>query len=108
MKPWARYTLVGVLWEFWHFTNRHYGKSIEESIETIIIWYPLVIGFSFLAGILTEKTKSMLVAVAVHLSINMFGESEAVLAAILTLCLWSLIIWKWPETGNSGEVVSPK
>jgi hypothetical protein len=60
------YVLIGVLWEAWHFTNRIHGREISEVFCGLAISYPSAIALSAVLGEGADRTRSLVVAVALH------------------------------------------
>ena len=107
LRPWKKYVLIGVLWEFWHFTTRtQYGEPFQICIR-LLISYPTVILLSFLIGWVTERTKSILVATTLHLWINLTFQygNDVLLPLSLSLVSWFVLLLKWNRQ-QKKEVVS--
>src|SRR5262249_23308176 len=45
-----RYLTIGILWEFWHFTNRTSGPDVSETVRGLMLSYPTVIALSVVIG----------------------------------------------------------
>jgi hypothetical protein len=61
-----RYLTIGVLWEFWHFTNRTSGPDVSETVRGLMLSYPTVIALSVVIGEATDRAGSLVVAVTLH------------------------------------------
>ena len=91
-----RFLLIGLMWWAWHF---RYHTVFDFTV------FPLFcIAGSFLIGQLAEKTKSYLIAGAVHSLIILLTNSgqpskEKIVASILTIIIWiGIDKWWQPET----------
>src|SRR6516225_8088585 len=69
-----RYLTIGVLWEFWHFTNRTSGPDLSETVRGLMLWYPMVIALSVVIGEATDRARSLIVAVTLHFWIDALLE----------------------------------
>lgn len=103
-----RYVLIGVMWEFWHFTNRVSDRSATEVLVTLLVSYPAVIALSWLIGEAVERSRSLLVAHALHLWVNLVLESiasergawQAVAAFSFSLVVWLVLLRGWPRPAS--------
>jgi membrane protease YdiL (CAAX protease family) len=100
ISPVRRAIIIGVMWELWHFTTRlSLGFQLSTFIrETIFIIALSIISFFLIK--LTEKTKSLVVAVTVHSWINILFEYSSTTTFIifgLSLPFWAYLIWKWEK-----------
>lgn len=96
----TRYILIGGLWEFWHFTTRTTGKPIGAIILTLAVSYPLVILFSAIIGKLTDRTRSLIVAVSLHAWLNILFELRTPYTYVifaLTLIYWFFLLRSWQD-----------
>lgn len=100
ISPIKRAIIIGVMWEFWHFTNRM-GQGLQAStfIRVGIFIIALTI-ISFLLIKLTDKTKSLAIAVTVHSWINILFEYSSTTTFVvfaLSLPFWTYLIWTWEK-----------
>jgi membrane protease YdiL (CAAX protease family) len=98
-----RFVCVGVLWEFWHFTNRTAHGSAKAVAITLAISYPAVIIVSFIIGMAVERSRSLCVAVTLHswgnLLFNIRGTKTFVVFGFSVL-IWIYLLWRWPQTAE--------
>ena len=99
LSPVKRYILIGAMWEFWHFTTRTTGRPILGIIVMLLISYTVVILLSWGIGVLTDRTRSLTVAVALHSCVNIafefpFPSTYVVLA--LAIPFWWFLLRGWP------------
>jgi len=111
LAPWKRWASIGVLWEFWHFTNRvHSGSWIRIAI-VLSISYPAVILLAWIIGKAAEKSRSVLVATSLHLWVDLVFEAfegsgegaglPAVSALAISIAVWWWLLRGWPEPRTS-------
>jgi membrane protease YdiL (CAAX protease family) len=94
----ARYVLIGVMWEFWHFTNRTAHGSPKEIALRLLIAYPVVIILSFIISEATERSKSLLVAVTLHAWLDLlfeFSGKRTYVVFVISILLWTFLLTKW-------------
>jgi membrane protease YdiL (CAAX protease family) len=106
LTPLRKYILIGIMWEFWHFTNRTSHGSAGQVALRLAIFYPATILISFIIGQATERSKSLLVALTLHMWINALFEFPGVRTYIvfgLSVLLWVFLLvrWRTEETGMS-------
>ena len=99
LPPVKRFVLIGVLWEFWHFTTRTaHGWSPLRTSLTLLIFYSVVILLSFIIGFAVEWSQSVLVAVAIHSYIDvLLNNLDLYLPLLLVLPVWVLLLLSWPR-----------
>jgi uncharacterized protein len=99
LPPVGRFVLIGVLWEFWHFTTRTaHGWSPLRTVITLLISYSAVILLSFILGFAAERSRSVLVAVALHSYIDvLLNNLDLYLPLLLALPVWALLLLTWPR-----------
>lgn len=102
LRPWKRYVFIGTVWAFWHFTNNFADRSPVQVLAKASVYVPMCIALSWLAGAMTERTRSLVVACCVHAWVNfafemqgLMGRTQAVILP-LTLAIWWLLLRKWP------------
>jgi membrane protease YdiL (CAAX protease family) len=101
-----RYLTIGVLWEFWHFTNRTSGPDLRETVRGLMLSYPTVIALSVMIGEATDRARSLVVAVTLHFWADALFEVPGLLGGPawptylvlgLSLVFWSVLLWHWPS-----------
>jgi membrane protease YdiL (CAAX protease family) len=101
-----RFVCLGVLWEFWHFTNRIAHGSARVVAITLAISYPAVIIASFIIGIAVERSRSLCVAVTIHqwgdFLFNLSGTKTYVVFGI-SVFIWIYLLWRWPQTAQRSN-----
>jgi uncharacterized protein len=104
-SDWTKAIVIGAMWEMWHFTNRVAGKSPGQAVKLILIWTAGCIVISYILIKLTNKTKSLMVAVTFHTVINVLFEFNYAWQAMLTcLPFWILIYISWQNQINTVEM----
>lgn len=104
MTEWKKWVFLGFLWETWHFTRGMTQGTIPGIILRKLFLYVTVIGLTFLIGKLTERTRSLFVAMAIHTWVNMLFEYNSIntyIATGINILLWVYLIYNWK--GNSEE-----
>jgi membrane protease YdiL (CAAX protease family) len=105
-----RYLTIGILWEFWHFTNRIHGFDLSQTIRGLMLSYPTVIALSILIGEATDRARSLVVAVTLHFWIDALFEVPGVvdgpawptyLVFAVSIFFWAILLWKWPSDGGA-------
>lgn len=122
LPPVWRYVLIGVLWEFWHFTNRTAGDPLGKVAIVLAISYPATIILSWIIGLATDRTKSVMIAVTLHAWVNALFEFPlpgTYIVFALSLVLWIYLLKRWDrgepaelpektvENAGSDEVITP-
>jgi len=99
LSPVKRFILIGVLWEFWHFTTRTtHGWSPRRIAVTLLISYSAVILLSFIIGYAAERSRSLVVAVSLHCYIDvLLNNLNLYIPLLLALPIWALLLWTWPK-----------
>jgi len=99
LPPVKRFILIGVLWEFWHFTTRTaHGWSALRTAVTLLISYSAVILLSFVIGYAVERSRSVIVAVALHSYIDvLLNNLDSYVPLVLALPVWFLLLLTWPR-----------
>ena len=98
MNEWKKWFLLGFLWETWHFTRGLTQGTFLGIIFKKLFLYSFVILLTIIIGKLTERTKSLFVAVTLHTWVNMLFEFDSINAFItvgLNIILWSFLILNW-------------
>jgi membrane protease YdiL (CAAX protease family) len=99
LSPIKRFVLIGVLWEFWHFTTRTaHGWSPQRIAVTLLISYSAVILLSFVLGYAAERSCSVVVAVSLHLYVDvLLNNLDLYIPLLLALPIWVLLLLTWPK-----------
>jgi membrane protease YdiL (CAAX protease family) len=109
-----RYLTIGILWEFWHFTNRASGSDLGATARGLMLSYPTVIALSVLIGEATDRARSLVVAVTLHFWVDALFEVPRLvdgpawptyLVFGLSLVFWAILLWMWPSTQARGPVL---
>ena len=100
LPPVKRFILIGVLWEFWHFTTRTaQGWSPLRVAVTLLISYSAVILLSFIIGYATERSRSVVVAVSLHAYVDvLLNNLDLYIPLLLALPIWAMLLLTWPKT----------
>lgn len=99
LKPAWRYLLIGALWEIWHFTNRTHDKTLLQASLSVGLFSIVTVALSFLIGIAVEKSKSVLVATAIHGWVDLLFELPGIttyIGAGFAVLLWLFLLKTWP------------
>ncbi len=98
-----RFVLIGVLWSLWHVT------TFWDSGLRIASMAALSIGGSFVIGWTVERSRSLIVAAAVHLvfhfSQHLTGKGLFLVAGV-SAAAWALLMRSWPDPSTDLEDAS--
>lgn len=100
LKPAKRYILIGVLWEIWHFTNRTHGRPVVQAAILVGGFMVFTILLSCIIGLAVERSKSVLIATAIHGWVDLCFEFPGIgtyIAAACALALWIWMLRTWPQ-----------
>lgn len=100
LPPLKRYLLIAILWELWHFTNRMSAGFQPSTFIRIGLFILSMTVISYIMGKLTEKTKSLIIAVTIHGWINIIAEFNSTMTLIIFGCalpFWTYLIWTWDK-----------
>jgi hypothetical protein len=99
LPPLKRFVLIGALWEFWHFTTRTtHGWSLARIAVTLLISYSAVILLSFVLGYAVEHSRSVVIAVSLHLYLDvLLNNLDLYIPLLLALPVWALLLLTWPK-----------
>lgn len=106
MRPAWRFLLIGVLWEAWHFTTRYHDRSLGQAVFVASTFMVFTILFAFLIGWAVERTRSLLVAIALHSIVDIVAERPGVdtlIAAGVAIAVWSWLLWSWAPRVPAAE-----
>jgi CAAX protease family protein len=108
LPPVKRFVLIGVLWEFWHFTTRTtHGWSPLRIAVTLLISYSVVILLSFIIGYATERSRSVMVAVSLHMYIDvLLNNLDLYVPLLLALPVWAWLLLTWRKRAAVTAVAS--
>jgi len=101
-----RYVLIGILWEFWHFTNRTSQGSLKQVVLFLVIFYPTGVILSWLIGEATERGKSLLIAVTLHAWFDIvftFPNRRTYVALAFSFVFWIVLLIWWNKAGQGLE-----
>jgi membrane protease YdiL (CAAX protease family) len=105
MNPVKKYLLIGVMWEFWHFTTRTTHGGLLQIMARVGIFLSVVIVLAFLIGKAAEKSKSVTVAVTLHAWFDMlfeFGAWQTYLVFALSVPFWIYMLSAWNKKRRSS------
>jgi uncharacterized protein len=98
LSPVKRFVLIGTMWEFWHFTTRTTHGSPLRIAVTLSIFYSAVILLSFVLGYAAERSRSVIVAVSLHLYIDvLLNNLDLYIPLLVALPIWGLLLLTWPK-----------
>lgn len=109
LKEWKRWLILGLMWEFWHFTRGIVEGELPQIIVRKSIMIISVLILTFIIGKLTDKTKSLMVAITIHSWANIqfeFTHVNTHIAAVISLVIWFILIWKWDTKPMVDETIS--
>jgi hypothetical protein len=107
LVPWKRYVVIGVLWEFWHFTNRTTHGTLGQRLTMLAIFYPVGILLSAIIGEATDRGRALLIAITLHAWFDIvftFPGDKTYLALALSIPIWIVLLWKWKATNVQRTV----
>lgn len=93
-----RWIILGLLWEFWHFTRGMINGEVWQIVLRKAFLIIIVMALTFLIGKSTNRTKSLLVAVTFHSWFNIvteFPHINTAVAASVSIILWFILIRRW-------------
>ncbi len=65
---------------------------------TLLISYPAVILLSFIIGYAAERSRSVIVAVAIHMYLDvLLNNLDLYVPMLLALPIWVLLLLAWPK-----------
>jgi membrane protease YdiL (CAAX protease family) len=98
LSPLKRSILIGVLWELWHFTNRTAHKTPIHAIASVSIMMAFLIALTLVLNKITDRTKSLITAITIHMWINVLAENGSPAVYIvfgISLVFWTIMYLKW-------------
>ncbi len=109
LKEWKRWLVLGIMWEFWHFTRGIVDCGPLQLILRKLMMIATVVILTYIIGKLTDKTKSLLVAIALHSWFDIlfeFSHPNTYIAGGLSIIIWIVLLWKWNSKENKAIPVS--
>jgi len=98
LSPVRRFVLIGALWEFWHFTTRTTHGSALRIAVTLLISYAAVILLTFIIGYAAERSRSVVVAVSLHMYVDvLLNNLDLYIPLLLALPVWAWLLLTWPK-----------
>ena len=88
------------MWEFWHFTRGLTEGDLPQIFIRKTILIVSVLALTIIVDKLTEKTKSLLVAITIHSWVNIqleFTHLNIYIADGVSVIIRVLLIWKWNQ-----------
>jgi uncharacterized protein len=111
LKEWKRWLVLGLMWEFWHFTRGLVEGGPLQLIIRKTFMIALVLIMTYIIGKLTDKTKSLIVAVTLHSWVDIqfeYSHLNTHLAGVLSIIIWAVLLWKWDNKDNNAIAFSAK
>jgi len=107
LTEWKKWLTLGLMWEFWHFTRGLTDGDLSQILirKTFLIISVMIL--TLIIGKLTERTKSLFVAITLHAWVNIqmeFSHFNTYLAGGISLIIWTLLIWKWNRLPESRRI----
>ncbi|KAB1065107.1 CPBP family intramembrane glutamic endopeptidase [Salibacter halophilus] len=93
-----RWLTIGLLWEFWHIRFLWISETISEGMLRTLPLLAGSIALSFLLGYSTERSKSLLVPVTLHIWANNLMQSTHWVTFVtvgLSFILWFYLLKNW-------------
>lgn len=104
LPAWKRYAFIGTVWALWHFTNNFHHQTPIHVAVRLSLYIPACIALSWLAGAMTDRTRSLLVACCVHAWVNVTAENyelvgnRVFVALPVTIAIWWVMLRTWPKS----------
>lgn len=111
VSPVKRAIIIGAMWELWHFTNRTANKDVIGAVIVVGTMMIFLIVLTYFMGKITDRTKSLITAVTVHMWINVLvenGSKPVYIVFAISLVFWTImfITWDKPFGRNNSIAVS--
>ena len=93
-----RSIIVGALWELWHFTNRTANRPFVGALISVLLMMAIVIVLYWIMSKITDRTKSLVTAVTIHMWMNVLTENGSPAVYIvfgISTCLWAFLLITW-------------
>ncbi len=98
VKEPKRWIILGIMWEMWHFTRGLTEGSLSQLIVRKVILLVFVLILAYVIGKLTDRTRSLMVAITLHAWFNILFETPVLstyVAMAANVVLWFLMLRKW-------------
>ena len=98
ISPIKRSIIIGVLWELWHFTNRTANRTIISAVVSVTVMILFLIVLTYIMSKITDRTKSLITAVTIHMWINVLSENGSIPVYIvfgISLLFWTFLFMTW-------------
>jgi len=97
LHPLKKYIVVGVLWELWHlrFLGK-LGQPVTAILITSVVVMLITVAVSIVIGYVTDRTRSLLFAVALHGWVDMcleFPQRSTYVCAAVTVVLCAVFVF---------------
>jgi membrane protease YdiL (CAAX protease family) len=103
----TRYTIVGVIWELWHFTTRYHDHTPVQQVFVSASFLLVTIALAFAIGWSVDRSRSLLVAVAIHAGVDQVAlapDATKLVAAGIGLAVWAWVLATWrAPTGEPSD-----
>jgi len=102
LSPMKKYILIGVLWELWHLRFlAKAGQPVLSIILSTIVTTARVIILAIIIGVVTDRTRSLFFASALHGWVDLCAESPGLTTYIsaglmVALCVYFYVTWEKP------------
>src|SRR5690606_35834448 len=93
-----RWLLLALMWEMWHFTRGMVDGNLIQIMLRKTIMLISVILLTIIIGKLTDKTRSLFVAITLHSWVNIqfeYAHINTHIAGIVSVLIWTLLIIRW-------------
>ena len=93
-----RSMIIGTIWELWHFTNRTAHRRIPQAVIGVGIMIVILIALTYLMSKLTDRTKSLITAVTLHMWVNVLTENGCMsvyIVFVISVIFWILMFIFW-------------
>jgi uncharacterized protein len=105
LKEWKRWLVLGLMWEFWHFTRGLVNGTPIQLILRKSMMIAMVLILTYIIGRLTEKTKSLMVAITLHSWFDIqfeYSHINTYIAGVFSIIIWIVLLWKWNIKENQA------
>jgi len=95
-----RWLFIGLMWEIWHLRFLWIDENRITALLKTAPFLLVTIALSFLLGYSTERSKSLVVPITLHLWANTIVQSPhwvTFLSVGLSGILWFYLLYKWPS-----------
>lgn len=98
IKEPKRWLILGLMWEIWHFTRGLVEGSPAQIVIRKIMLTFFVLIITYVIGKLTDRTRSLMVAITFHAWFNIvfeFPSLNTYIAMAVNIVLWFVMLRKW-------------